>query len=256
MENQSDKNFENDNNSKMIVLKIASDKTTPIKEVKVDWATIYARSKLLTDINQSVKLEDDSVVELQLENPEYITDFIKYLATGKICDEFDDDKTFVKFINDVIYLQIEELENLYIKKIKHACQRDLVQKLDFSLSLPNLDFIERFLGNADVIQAKRSYQYYVLLACLDSYMEDDQTSLKKIADKYLDYKTMGSEEIKELCNKYPKFFDKLFPSSSRIVYNVIEMVRREQKKQQEKPNVVWHAGGPCQLCSDCGSDYD
>eukprot|EP01024_Parvocaulis_polyphysoides_P071073 TRINITY_DN88189_c0_g1_i1.p2 TRINITY_DN88189_c0_g1~~TRINITY_DN88189_c0_g1_i1.p2 ORF type:complete len:109 (-),score=8.43 TRINITY_DN88189_c0_g1_i1:209-535(-) len=78
--------------------------------VKIDQETVCSRSTLLKGLFESCEFTNNQEINLKLERPGKISVLLDYIETGTIGEELNSHSTFGSYINDVVYLGIQDLE--------------------------------------------------------------------------------------------------------------------------------------------------
>eukprot|EP01023_Acetabularia_acetabulum_P000805 TRINITY_DN10313_c0_g1_i4.p1 TRINITY_DN10313_c0_g1~~TRINITY_DN10313_c0_g1_i4.p1 ORF type:complete len:285 (+),score=5.31 TRINITY_DN10313_c0_g1_i4:62-916(+) len=182
--------------------------------LNVDKEVLSSRSILFKGILESLHITNDQQVKLQLERPEKISILLDYIENGRIGEELKNFGTFASYINDIVYLGIHELEIHALDMIQRAIIGRKSDQIDFSLSRPTKDFIERFVQeHGKNLRGSHDYDFCKFVM---NWVEDTNMSrsdITKILDGCIDFTRLSLQQIKELHIAYRVAFDQVMQPS-------------------------------------------
>eukprot|EP01025_Chloroclados_australasicus_P051928 TRINITY_DN60482_c0_g1_i1.p1 TRINITY_DN60482_c0_g1~~TRINITY_DN60482_c0_g1_i1.p1 ORF type:complete len:200 (+),score=13.41 TRINITY_DN60482_c0_g1_i1:81-602(+) len=133
-------------------------------------------------------------------------------------------EVFCLYINDAMYLGIQELEEHFLNMMENACLDEECERLDFSLSPPNKDFIDRFLREKLHHLGDYHYSLLKLLLMWVREAEVDNKTLQSFSSLPMKIESVTADELNELQEQYPHGVDSIVSANS-LVSNYLKKVQ-------------------------------
>eukprot|EP01025_Chloroclados_australasicus_P047619 TRINITY_DN5361_c0_g1_i2.p1 TRINITY_DN5361_c0_g1~~TRINITY_DN5361_c0_g1_i2.p1 ORF type:complete len:240 (+),score=2.22 TRINITY_DN5361_c0_g1_i2:254-973(+) len=174
---------------------------------------------------------------LKLEIPDKFSVLLTYIIYGKMADELSISEVFPSYINDTIYLGISELEEHFLSMMEKVCKTKQSDWIDFSISPPCRDFIDRFLRAKYESVAQYQYDLIHLLLKWLSKVKLDYTSIKSFVGFPFDVSKLSLQQIQDLQNRFPKEFECLVSVSSVLTTLLSKVLCRNCGKLVNKASI-------------------
>eukprot|EP01025_Chloroclados_australasicus_P044456 TRINITY_DN481_c1_g1_i3.p1 TRINITY_DN481_c1_g1~~TRINITY_DN481_c1_g1_i3.p1 ORF type:complete len:226 (+),score=13.39 TRINITY_DN481_c1_g1_i3:33-680(+) len=145
-----------------------------------------------------------------------------------------------EYINDVIYLQINQLEEFFLSYLYTTVSNLNGDRfVTFSQPVPNVDFMKHlllerkrkrkrnffFISEKEISLQLYNYQLFRLVADWAQVGNIDSEAVKQLVENCLDSSLLSVDNLVDLSNRYPQQFDQMFPSSSAILVNLYYKVK-------------------------------
>eukprot|EP01024_Parvocaulis_polyphysoides_P065440 TRINITY_DN7636_c0_g1_i1.p1 TRINITY_DN7636_c0_g1~~TRINITY_DN7636_c0_g1_i1.p1 ORF type:complete len:245 (+),score=9.94 TRINITY_DN7636_c0_g1_i1:33-767(+) len=161
------------------------------------------RSTLLKGLFENCEFGCDQPINLRLDRPEKFCILLKYLETGNIPKELNIYSMVTDYINDIIYLGMEELESYIRTVLSKAMTEKKCEEIDFSEVLLSFDFMERLMRETE---EGCSFERCQLLMAWMGKNNIDRRQLETLT-KFIQFDGLNFEQINKLAEQFPDSFD-------------------------------------------------
>eukprot|EP01025_Chloroclados_australasicus_P044455 TRINITY_DN481_c1_g1_i2.p1 TRINITY_DN481_c1_g1~~TRINITY_DN481_c1_g1_i2.p1 ORF type:complete len:288 (+),score=12.37 TRINITY_DN481_c1_g1_i2:30-893(+) len=216
--------------TKTVYLKVSD--AGKLRRIQVEWHVLVQKSNLFKQMNEECTIENDQEITLKLERPEIFMHLLDFILFGKYNDRIFRPECLTEYINDVIYLQINQLEEFFLSYLYATVSKLNGDRLvTFSQPVPNVDFMKHLLLERTQITEKEislqlyNYQLFRLVADWAQVGNIDSEAVKQLVENCLDSSLLSVDNLVDLSNRYPQQFDQMFPSSSAILVNLYYKVK-------------------------------
>eukprot|EP01023_Acetabularia_acetabulum_P016316 TRINITY_DN18060_c1_g2_i6.p1 TRINITY_DN18060_c1_g2~~TRINITY_DN18060_c1_g2_i6.p1 ORF type:complete len:288 (-),score=9.60 TRINITY_DN18060_c1_g2_i6:472-1254(-) len=152
-----------------------------------------------------------------LEKITNLTNFqilLEFMETGLISQDFSDKSKFVKFIQDAVYLGLDDLLNHFVDVMKKTLDDTTWDQID--LKYVPYDFFYAFLNSSSTkTQSNRSTNtnlFFLILKWGKHYNLQDKEIIKLLKIQSID--SLEFESVQQFRKQYPSIFNLLIPATT------------------------------------------
>eukprot|EP01025_Chloroclados_australasicus_P046096 TRINITY_DN5086_c0_g1_i2.p2 TRINITY_DN5086_c0_g1~~TRINITY_DN5086_c0_g1_i2.p2 ORF type:complete len:251 (-),score=-0.77 TRINITY_DN5086_c0_g1_i2:461-1213(-) len=190
-------------------------------QITVPWNLIIQRSNLFKQIHESCEQRQE--VQLALERPEKFLVLLHFIIYGEILKDSSLKDDFYLYINDVVYLKVNELEKHFMSMMLNDSINNSLQFYN-KVSFVNRDFMLRYFSkNFDCLK-KQLIGFWQWFVNWISDSSIDASQLKHIIQPRLKNSKISVDELLLLQEQYPHILDSMM-SASDIVGTYFKKVK-------------------------------
>eukprot|EP01024_Parvocaulis_polyphysoides_P046403 TRINITY_DN43679_c0_g5_i1.p1 TRINITY_DN43679_c0_g5~~TRINITY_DN43679_c0_g5_i1.p1 ORF type:complete len:286 (+),score=0.96 TRINITY_DN43679_c0_g5_i1:89-859(+) len=199
-----------DMNSKPVTF-VINGKVTLTQEL--DLQNAIKRSNLFKEIYESCGFNINHTINLTLERPEKFGILLHYIETELIGEELNNYATFASYINDIVYLGMHQLEIHALDMLQNSVTRTKSEQIDFSISRPTYDFMERFIRERTSQIQNHDYQLCILILKWIGMNQIQRWQISELTNGCINFEKLMLFQIQYLRNTYSTAFELLMSPS-------------------------------------------